>query len=60
MGRCPPSPKQTKQKWTGGVAQAVECLLCKVQNFEFKSQSHQKKEEEERRRRKKKKKKKKK
>jgi hypothetical protein len=35
-----PFPKQPKQKWAGGVAQAVEYL--QAQNPEFKSQAHQK------------------
>jgi hypothetical protein len=36
-----PSPKITRAKWNRGVAQAVECLLCKCKT-EFKLQSHQK------------------
>jgi hypothetical protein len=39
-----PSPKITSTKWTRGVAEAVECLLCKqVGSPEFKLQSHPKK-----------------
>jgi hypothetical protein len=34
--------KINRKKWTGGVAQAVECMLCQVQSPEFKPQSHQK------------------
>jgi hypothetical protein len=32
--------KMTRIKWTGGAAQAVECLLCKCET-EFKLQPHQ-------------------
>jgi hypothetical protein len=35
-----PSPKQNGAKWTGGVAQGVEHLLCKFE-AEFKPHSHQ-------------------
>jgi hypothetical protein len=39
-----PISKITGAKWTCGVAQALECLLCKVQSSEFKFQSYQKKD----------------
>jgi hypothetical protein len=35
-----PSPKEPEQKWAGGVAQAVELLLCKSEVPDFKPQSH--------------------
>jgi hypothetical protein len=31
-----PSPKITRAKWTGGVAQEVECLLCKEETLSHK------------------------
>jgi hypothetical protein len=39
-----PISKITKAKWTGGVAQAVDCLLCKHEAV-FKFQSHTQKKE---------------
>jgi hypothetical protein len=38
-----PISKITRAKWTGGVAQAEECLLCKNKALSSSSQSHQKK-----------------
>jgi hypothetical protein len=35
--------KITRAKWIGGVTQAVECLLCKWEDPEFKLQYHKKK-----------------
>jgi hypothetical protein len=29
--RCPPISKITRTKWTGGVAQTIEGLLCKYE-----------------------------
>jgi hypothetical protein len=33
-----PSPKITRAKWTGGVAQEVKLLLCQCEALEFKHQ----------------------
>jgi hypothetical protein len=41
MLRAPVS-KISRAKWNGGVAQVVECLLCKLRSPMFKPQSHQK------------------
>jgi hypothetical protein len=32
----------TRAKWTGSVAQALECLLCKCEVLSLKAQSHKK------------------
>jgi hypothetical protein len=35
----PLSPKITRTKWTGGVAQAVERLLCKLEVLSLKNKN---------------------
>jgi hypothetical protein len=37
-----PISKITRAKWTGGVAQVVEHLLCKASSSDFKPQSYKK------------------
>jgi hypothetical protein len=39
------SPKNEQSKWTGGVMQAVEGLLCKCEAPSSNPQSHKKKKE---------------
>jgi hypothetical protein len=38
-----PSPKTTRAKWAGGMAQAVECLLCKCKALSSNSRTKKKK-----------------
>jgi hypothetical protein len=48
VGKKTTRPGPNKKKLgTGGMAQAVEHLLCKYKNPEFKPQSHKKKKKEE-------------
>jgi hypothetical protein len=41
-----PSPNITRTKWTGGVAQVVECLLCKLPVLNSKPQSNKQKKKQ--------------
>jgi hypothetical protein len=45
----PPSPKITREKWTGGLAQAIEILLCKCKACSSNSSSIKKKKKKKKR-----------